>query len=430
MTHIDRSCGCEEYQSLSRRGFLGLGPTAAATAATAAVAAAVPAWLPRIALAKSHSSSRDVLLNVFLRGGADALNIVVPSGDPDYYNVRPTIGVKTVDLQPLKNTTLFGLVRGMWPLLPAYDAGHLAFVHACGTPDPTRSHFDAQKFMEYGTPNQPNANLFTGWIARHLDTSSPLGPVRAIAMANTLPRSLAGGPGALPIRNVARFDLPGRAITETQRRRAIKDMYESNVPPMSNAALDTLDTIDLLKQVDVANYRPANNAQYPTSAFGTALKNTAALIKGDIGLEVIEVDRGGWDTHATQGTIQGRLQLLLDDLAQSLAAFYADLVTTHLSKVTVTVTSEFGRRVEENGSLGTDHGHAGMMMVMGGNVNGAQVYGKWPGLSIPQRWKGLDLNHTTDYREVLSEVISKRLGNSSLSTIFPNFTPSQTLGIV
>lgn len=427
MTELDRSCGCSEYNELSRRGFLGMGRGAAA--AVAAIAAA-PAWLPRVALAKNHSSSRDVLINVFLRGGVDALNVVVPSGDSEYYNVRPTIGVGAADLKPLANSTLFGLVRGMWPLLTPYDAGHLAIVHACGTPDPTRSHFDAQKFMEYGTPNQPNAQLFTGWIARHLATSAPTGILRGIAMSNTLPKALAGAPNTLPIRNVAAFDMPGRNATATGRRQALTDMYGALGGEIAQAGLDTLDTIDLLENVDVANYQPANNAVYPTSAFGTALKNTAALIKADIGVEVIEVDRGGWDTHANQGTITGTLNTLLDDIAKSLEAFYLDMAPTHLNRYTLTCMSEFGRRVEENGSLGTDHGHAGMMMVMGGNVNGKQVYGTWPGLTIPQRWRGLDLDHTTDYREVLTEVLTKRLGSTSLSTIFPNFTPAQTLGIV
>ncbi len=420
-------CGCNEYRELSRRGFLGVAPGAALAAAAAAAA---PAWVPRVALAKDHNSARDVLVNVFLRGGADAINMLVPAGDPDYYGSRPTIGVQSGDLIPLNGTTFYALCKPLAPLATAYNAGHLAFVPACGTGDPTRSHFDAQKFMEFGTPNQPASNIFSGWIGRHLQTTPPKGgPIRGVAISNTLPKALAGGPGVLPIRNPANFTLAGRAATADERTRALLELYETYPDPMGSAALDTVETIAILNQLDIANYQPANNAQYPTSAFGTALKSAAAMIRGDIGVEVIEVDRGGWDTHASQGTISGTMQALMDDLAQSLAAFYADISASHLSTTTVTVMSEFGRRCEENGSLGTDHGHAGMMMVLGGNILGGQVYGQWPGMGLQYRYNGLDLKTTTDYRLVLSEIVQKRLGNPQTAAVFPNYTAGSFLGI-
>jgi len=411
---------CAEYRELSRRGFISRGGVAAA----AAVAATFPAWLPRVALARDHDSARDVLIDVFLRGGCDTLNMVVPSGDPDYIKARPTLGVKSQDLKPLD--TFFGLCKPMWPLMDAYTAGHLLAVHATGSPDPTRSHFDAQKFMEYGIPLQPGSHVFTGWIARHLMTSAPVGrgALRAVALADTLPKSLAGGPATLPIRDISRFDLPGRSSTASERRQLLRESYEGYAEPLSSAALNTFETIDLLEQIDIANYQPANNAQYPDTSFGRAMKSSAALIKADAGVEVIEVDRGGWDTHADQGTLQGRMQVNMDDLAGTMAAFYKDMLPTRIQNITMIVHSEFGRRVEENGSAGTDHGHGGCMLFLGGGIKGGRVLTKWPGLSVAKRYKGLDLDVTIDYRDLFAEIVQNRLSNSRLDVVFPNYKPT------
>jgi uncharacterized protein (DUF1501 family) len=424
MDHEIDTChdeACPEYRELSRRGFLGRGGVAAAMA----VAASFPAWLPRVALANDADTARDVLVNIFLRGGCDGLSMVVPAGDKDYYASRPTLGVKSTDLKPLD--TFFGLSRPLWALMDAYAAGHLLFVHATGSPDPTRSHFDAMKFMEYGTPLQPASTIFTGWIARHLMTTPPAGRgfLRGLAIATTtLPKSLAGGPATLPVQDLAQFDLPGRTSTANERRQLLVESYEGYAQPLGAAALNTFETIDLLKRIDVQNYQPANNAVYPETTFGRAIKSAAALIKADAGVEVIEVDRGGWDTHSDQGILQGRMQVNMEDVAGAVGALYKDLLTTHLGRVVVIVQSEFGRRVEENGSLGTDHGHGNCMFFLGGAIKGGRVLSKWPGLAIPQRYQGLDLEVTTDYRDLFAEIVQNRLGNSRLDVVFPNHTPN------
>lgn len=411
--------GCAEYCELSRRGFLGRGSVAAAAAA---VAAAVPAWLPRVTLADSEDSSRDVLVNIFLRGGADGLNMVVPAGDPEYALARPKLAVATKDLMALD--TFFGLPRPLWPLMDAYNAGHLLAVHATGSPDPTRSHFDAQKFMEYGTPLQPGSHVVSGWIARHLLSSKPAGRgvLRAVAVGSTLPRSLAGGPATLPIRDLANFELAGRRSTRGDRRQLLVEGYEGYAAPLGDAALNTVETVDLLRQIDFVGYQPANSATYPETAFGRALKSAAALIKADVGVEVIEVDRTGWDTHSAQGTLSGRMEVLLTDLAAGVAALYKDMLPTRINTLTVILHSEFGRRVEENGSEGTDHGHGNCMFFVGGGIKGKQVLSKWPGLALTKRYKGLDLEVTIDYRDLFAEIVEKRLGNANTKLVFPNHT--------
>ncbi len=416
-SHADGTCS--EYRELSRRGFLARSGTVAA-AAVAAVTA--PSWVPRVSLAADVDASRDILVNVFLRGGNDSLNMVVPSGDSDYLKARPTLGVKGADLKPLD--TFFGLCKPLWPLMPAYTAGHLLMVHATGSTDPTRSHFEAVKRMEYGNPNQPGSNIFTGWIARHLQTIKGLGgPIRAVAISGTLPKALAGGPSTLPIKDLTQFDLPGRASTRFDRRQLISESYEGYSEPLGSSALNTFATIDLLRKLNIGGYKPSNNAVYPGTAFGRGLKSAAALIKADAGVEAIEVDRGGWDTHSNQGTLDGRMLALLQDLAGAVSAFYLDLSTSHIDKFTMIIQSEFGRRVEENGSAGTDHGHGSCMMFMGGHIKGGRVLTKWPGLSVQNRYKGLDLDVTIDFRDLYAEIVKTRLGNSQLDVVFPKYTP-------
>jgi len=423
MKHEDRhdSDACSEYRELSRRGFLAkTGTVAAATMA----AMAAPTLIPQPAMAggEEEDAPRDVLIIVFLRGGSDSLNMVVPSGDPEYVKARPNLAVTGGNLSPLD--TFFGLCKPLWALLPAYTAGHLLMVHATGSNDPTHSHFDAIKWMEYGIPTLHNPGIFTGYVARHLQTIQPLGgPIRAVSISSTLPKSLAGGPSTLPIKDLTQFDLPGRPSTRFDRRQLILEGYEGFPDPLGSSGLDTFTTIDMLKKINVGGYKPANNAVYPDTAFGRGLKSTAALIKADVGVEVIEVDRGGWDTHSNQGTLDGNMKVKLEEIAGSMAAFYQDMSTTHGNKYTMLVCTEFGRRVEENVSAGTDHGHASCWFFMGGNIKGGRVLATWPGLAKAQRYKGLDLEVTIDYRDLVSEIIQKRLGNPRLDVVFPSYTP-------
>ncbi len=425
MSHrIARPCGCLEYSQLSRRGFLG-------TSGAALAAAAIPAWLPKVVLA-GDATSRDSLVVVFLRGGMDGLTAVAPYGDPNYYapDLRPALAIAppgsangAIDLNGF-----FGFAPALAPLLPAYQAGDLAVIHATGSPDPTRSHFDAMSYMEFGIPLQP-LNTVSGWLARHLLSVPPLAannPLRGVMVDDLLPRSLAGAPNTLPIADPAGFSFPGRSISAQIRAGVIDADYLDATQPLASAAMNTIDTIDLLQTIDFANYLPANGAVYPTSGFGMALKSIAALLKADVGVEVAEADLGGWDTHAQQGPLTGELAGLMTDLAGSLAAFHLDM-QARLGNVTLVVMSEFGRRADQNSSLGTDHGHGNCMFVLGGNVAGGRVIADWTSgeLLHPDLLYGGDsLAVTIDYRDILAEILQTRLQNNALDVVFPNYTPT------
>ncbi|GJQ28903.1 MAG: hypothetical protein HBSAPP03_07870 [Phycisphaerae bacterium] len=419
-------CGCDEYLRLSRRNFL-------AASGVAALASAAPAWLPRVALAESHrSSQRDVIVSVYLRGASDGLTMVVPFGDPNYYTARPSLNVAPPDANvdpSLKATSLdgfFGLPAAMLPLLPAYQSGQLLFVHATGSHDPSRSHFDAQRFMEVGKAQDPT--LGTGWLGRHLASVTPMSPnaiLRAVGISTGLMRTLVGAPDTLPIPNLDTFDIAGSSTTLASRRAALQDLYGPVADPVHAAAMTTLQTIDLLNTINFAGYAPSGGAVYPTGNFGTAFKSTAALLKAQIGVEAVAIDLGGWDTHANQGIFTGTMAGLMSQLAQALAAFHADMNNgpvqpSHI----VTVLSEFGRRVAQNGSAGTDHGHGNAALIMGNAVTGGRVLANWPGLGPGQLYQGLDLAVTIDYRDVLAEIVQERLGGTDLSYIFPGHTPA------
>lgn len=421
--------GCREYHQISRRGFLGW---------TGGVlsAMAVPAWLPRVVMAESENSSRDVIVSLFLRGGADGLTLCVPHGDDAYYGLRPTLAVPRPDSgSPLKATDLdgfFGLPPAMAPLLGAYQAGDLAVVHACGMPETSRSHFDAMHFMESGQLNP--GNLATGWLGRHLQNTAPTqneGLLRAVGIGFGLPRTLVGAPQALPIDDLANFDLKGDPDTAVQRRAAMEEMYASVPGALGESARNTFRTVDLLKQIDFVNYQPSGGAVYPEGEIGESLRSTAALIKAQLGVEAIGIDLGGWDTHDFQGPLEGDMAGLMGMLAQGLAAFHQDLDAASVNNYVLVAMSEFGRNAFENGSLGTDHGHGGVMMALGGHIQGGQVINQWPGLAASQLYEEQDLAITTDYRDILSEILTKRLDNADIEAVFgdPSYTPVER-GIV
>ncbi len=425
MSRHDEPKGCSEFNHLSRRRFLGL-----STAALAA--AAVPAWLPKIAFAAGGAGSRDVLVSIFLRGGADGLTLVVPHGEQAYYELRPTLAIprpgdgqdSAIDLDGF-----FGLPRAMGALQEAYDDGALLLVHATGLPDPTRSHFSAMYFMEVGRP-EPPTSLFTGWIGRHLATTPPAvagAPLRALGLGYGLPRSLVGGPQTVPVRDLGDVGLSGDEALATGRRRALDSMYAAATDSLLKAAANnTTRTIDLLQQIDFAGYHPAGGAEYPDDEFGNAMKSTAALIKAQVGVEAATIDLSGWDSHEEMGAIDGDLAVLMRSLSGGLAAFHKDLFTSGFDRVVVTVQSEFGRNANENASRGTDHGHGGAMLVLGGQIAGGRVLADWPGLAPDQLYEDQDLQITIDYRDVLAEILQKRLGNTNLAAVFPDpaYTPS------
>ena len=415
---------CDEYAQVSRRGFLAGSLQSAAALLFGNQIAALPVGTPRIRLADPHVGPRgDTLVCIFLRGGADGLNIVVPHGDEQYYASRPTIGIarpddNKADSRAVDLDGFFGLHPALAPLAEIYRAGDMAFVHATGSPDETRSHFEAMDLMERGAA----VSDYSGWLARHLatlDTGSE-SALRAVGVGDMLPASLSGAVSATALQSIAEYHLQGRDDNVGALQAILRTLYNRDESLLTAAANQTFAAMGMLAQIDVETYR-ANGRSYPERELGQALQMTAQLIKADVGMEVACVDMGGWDTHVAQGGAEGVMARNLAELGQGLAAFYEDL-QGQIGQVTVIVMSEFGRRVQENGGLGTDHGHGNMMMALGGGINGGQVLADWPGLHEEQRVGPGDLAITTDYRDVLGNLIRDRLNNPRLEDVFPGYT--------
>ncbi len=348
------------------------------------------------------------------------LNIVVPHGEAEYYAMRPTIAIPQRDVIDLDG--FFGLHPAMSALKPLWDARQLAIVHAAGSPDPTRSHFDAQDFMESGTPGVKSTE--DGWLNRALvATGDPQkdAAFRAVALGTALPRMLSGQAPALAVGNVNDFGVAPRNPQAQPLANTFESMYAASVDAvLHGTAQETFDAVKMLKAADPAKYRPAAGVVYPKGRFGDALKQTAQLVKANLGVQVAFTDIGGWDHHVNEGASEGQLGRLLKEFSGSLAAFWQDLGA--LAEETVVVTmSEFGRTARENGTRGTDHGHANVMFVMGGAVRGGKVYGRWPGLANEQLYEQRDLALTTDFRQVMAEAVARQLGNPRLERVFPGF---------
>ena len=428
----NKAIGCSEYQELSRRQFL------STSAKVGGVLALAPAWLPKVVLAQDDDSVRDIMVSIYLRGGADGLTLCVPYADADYYLKRPSLNIAVPNLGDPNSAKdlngFFGLPPAMAPLLTAYQAGQLLVVHATGSIDGSRSHFDAQKYMEVGKPADPTVG--TGWLGRHLLTAAPVDPnavLRATGVGNYgLSKTLVGGPKTLPIPDLDNYDLTGSSSTKAARTAWLNTAYNRAQEPLKSNALNTQATINLLNTISFAGYTPAGGAVYPTGSFGYAIKSSAALIAANIGVEAIHIDVQSWDTHNNHGILVGTMATLMDSLARGLAAFHADIFTRGIN-VTVAVMSEFGRVVAQNGSAGTDHGHGNCMFFIGQNIIGGRVLSKasmggpdgWPGLSTAQLYQNQDLKVTIDHRDLLAEIVSKRLNNgANLPTIFPGYTPT------
>ncbi|MFN8383920.1 MAG: DUF1501 domain-containing protein [Anaerolineales bacterium] len=381
-------------------------------------------WLPRLSFAPVNTAPRgDTLVVVFLRGAADVLNMVVPHGEDAYYQLRPSLGIARPDDSKTKKEEravdldgFFGLHPNMSPLLEAWQSEQLAIIHACGAPDESRSHFKAMELMERGVDDERGPA--SGWIGRHLATlnTGNSSPLRAVGMGTRPQRSLSGSVPVSALRSIADFHLGGDQRILQQMRASLETVYANDI-----LGQETLSIMDTLEKLDPSTYRSPLST-YPDTEFGLALKQTAMLIKAEVGLEVSAIDLGGWDTHFAQGSSTGIMPNLMKDLAEGLAAFHADMEDYQNQLTTVTM-SEFGRRASENGSLGTDHGHGSMMMVLGGNVDGGKVHGQWPGLGEGQLIGPGDLAVTTDYRDVLSEILTKRLNNPATNEIFPEYQP-------
>jgi uncharacterized protein (DUF1501 family) len=401
--------------SITRRIFLRNG--ALAVVGTAAI----PSFLTRAAFAADTATTgKKRLVVVFQRGAADGLNIVVPHAESAYYSMRPTINIPRQNVLDLDG--FFGLHPSMSAFQPLWKDGHLAIVHAAGSPDTTRSHFDAQDYMESGTPGVKATE--DGWLNRALrDGGDPQkeAPFRAVAMGGRIPRILAGSEPAVAIDNIDNFGVGGKNPAAAPLANTFEAMYSQSVDSvLHGTGAETFDAVKMLKSANPDRYTPAPGANYPRGPFGQALKQTAQLIKADLGVEVAFADVGGWDTHVNQGAAQGQLAGRLTDLSESVAAFWTDLGSLADSTVLVTM-SEFGRTARENGNRGTDHGHANVMFVLGGPVRGGRVYGRWPGLAPEQLNEGRDLALTTDFRQVVGEMVDRHLGNRNLATVFPGF---------
>jgi uncharacterized protein (DUF1501 family) len=375
-----------------------------------------PSWLARAAA--QSGDRRKILVAIFQRGAVDGLNVVVPHGDPRYYSLRPTIAIPRN--QALDLDGFYGLHPALGPLKSIYDAGHLAIVEATGSPDLTRSHFDAQDYMESGTPGRKGTP--DGWLNRALPKEAKPSPVRAVAMGTQLPRTLRGAAPAVAIGNLNSFRVPN-----AQAQESFESMYSDAVDRvLSGAGKETFEAVRLLDTIRQQPDDATRATRYPNGRLGQGLQQIARLIKADVGMEVAFADMGGWDTHVNQAA---QLTRLLTDWSQALAAFHDDL-GDRMEDVVVVTMSEFGRTARENGGRGTDHGHANAMFVMGGGVNGGKVYGSWPGLQPEQLHEGRDLAVTTDFREVLNELVAGQLELRDTANIFPGYTPKKQIGLL
>ena len=410
--------------TFTRRAFLKGG------ACALVAAAAPPRFLTRAAFASG--ARKKVLVAVFQRGAVDGLSMVMPHGDGAYFATRRAIALQpprrgdstsAVDLDGF-----FALHPALAPLVPLWQSRALAIVHACGSPDTTRSHFDAQDYMESGTPGVKSTP--DGWLARATSgLPAPGSPFRAVALGPTLPRSLRGEAGAISMTSLERFDV--RAASEAAvARKGFESLYEQGVRDLLHGTgRETFEAVKMLKRASAARIPPANGAEYGRSTFGQAMRQIAQLIRADAGLEVAFADIGGWDTHVAQGAEQGQLANRLRDFGQGLAAFVQDL-GDRMSDVVVLTMSEFGRTVAENGNRGTDHGHATAMMVLGGGVRGGTVYGRWPGLARERLFEERDLAVTTDFRALFSEVAGRHLAIARPAGLFPGWRATPGPGVM
>jgi uncharacterized protein (DUF1501 family) len=397
---------------LTRRFFL------RASAVAMAGVGVAPSWLVRAAAAGGNR--RKILVAIFQRGAADGLNVVVPFFEKLYYELRPTIAVPA----PGKNNGAidldgrFGLHPSLQSLKPFWDSGQLAIVEATGSPDPTRSHFDAQDFMESGTPGKMSED---GWLNRALAPTGPdSSPVRAIAIGAQLPRTLRGSRPAVAVNNLEQFQVRNQNAATILER-----MYATTADAKLMASgKETFEAVKMIESISRAPYTPANGAQYQ-GEFGRALQQVARLIKADVGVEAAFADIGGWDHHFNEAP---QLANLLQQFGASLAAFARDM-GDRMEDIVLVTMSEFGRTVKEDGNNGTDHGHGNVMTVLGGPVRGGHVYGRWPGLEPEQLFDQRDLAVTTDFRDVLGELVSHHLGQK-MDQVFPGYKPGEPLGLL
>ena len=391
-----------------------------------------PSFVSRIAA--ESAERRKLLVVVFQRGAVDGLNMVVPFGDGDYYRARPSIAIAKPGAADgaINLDGYFGLHPRMAALKPLWDRRELAIVHAAGSHDTTRSHFDAQDYMESATPGVKSTR--DGWLNRYLsgtgsrESGTGGNPLRGIAVTKQMPRSLQGPAPALAIGSTEDF-----TVADMSARTSFEEIYAAaqQDEALRAAAGDAFDAMKTLAKKTSGMYRPANGASYPRSPFGQAMQEIARLAKSDVGLEIAFAESTQWDHHVNEGAATGQIANRLDDFSRGIAALALDLGDRMADTIILTM-SEFGRAVAENGSRGTDHGHGNAMFVIGGAVKGGSIYGKWPGLAVNDRFEGRDLAVTTDFRDVFSAVLTDHLGatDDTRALVFPRYSPRQRLPIL
>lgn len=407
---------------------------------SAAIAAMAGGRLGYVAFGSPEQEpTQEILIVVFLRGGMDGLSAVMPIAGDDrgyYENNRADIAIPTSGTNAaLPLTNFFGMHPAGAPLHELYQDKKLAIVHAAGLVSDTRSHFDAMKYMELGTPGSKSAT--NGWLTRHLQTTGNLSGqaiMPALSVGSLSPTSLSGSTETIGMTSPNGFSFGGNWRYGSSQRQMLREMYAGS-SWLHQAGLQTLDAVDVVEYGSPGNYTPENGATYPNNSFGRNLQTIAQMVKLQLGLNVATIDLGGWDTHDSQGNGGGGyFSNQFGALASGLAAFMTDLSnsggTDHTKRITIVVKSEFGRTFKQNASRGTDHGHGNVMLLLGGNVNGGKVYGTWPGLQTEQLYDRRDLDVTTDYRQVLSEILIRRMGNPNLGAIFPGYRNYQPMQIV
>lgn len=388
-----------------------------------------PTFLERLALATNATPGPDVLVSIFLRGAMDGLMAVQPLDDPGLAKLRPQLTLaadRSAEAPLLELDERFGLHPALAPLLPLYLEQKLAIVHGVGSPNPTRSHFEAQDYMEMGTPNRKSTP--SGWLNRVADAAvGESSPFRAVSLTSDLPRSLSGSTPALAIEDLSRFQLllPRNPYLAEKIGHDVESLYDKSARGLLRHRMgEMFDALRLFSQEDLAAYRREKSSLYPDSPLGRSLLQIAFLIKAGVGIEVACAESDGWDTHVGQGTIKGGFAERAKDLANSLQAFWQDL-DLHQDRVTVLTMTEFGRTTHQNGSGGTDHGHGSCLFVLGHRARGGQIHGQVPELVPENLYEGRDLPVTTDFRAVFADVAGKIFHLEDDERIFPGWTGSR-----
>ncbi len=393
----------------------------------------VPSFIARAAESKKTLGlykKNKILVCIFQRGAMDGLMAVTPFTDEYLKAARPNLFISAA--KDNSNASLIDLDGrfGLHPSLSAFEnlyrEKRLAIVHGMGSPNTTRSHFDAQDYMESGTPF--NKNTSSGWLDRAVGLlgGDPT-PFRAVSLTSAMPRSLYGDYPALAINDLKDFSiqLKNNPMGASTAAKSFEELYDQTSSTLlKETGKESFEAVKMLKKTDVRNYVPSNNASYPSSSLGKALKQIAQLIKMDVGLEVAFAESGGWDTHFNQGSVNGIFARNATDLSSSVAAFWSD-VETYQDDITLMTMTEFGRTVKQNGTGGTDHGRASCSFILGNDVNGGKVHGMMKPLVIENLEDGRDLAVTTDFRSVFSEVAGKHLEIKNSNAMFPDWSGSE-----